>query len=178
MRLRRRWFRSLVWAFVLLVWVTRPSHALDESAAEGGPATAPSELPELQDKDLRAKEEALKALPEHGEYTIIPIPAFAYSRNERYWIGGLVPILQSNQKGELQNIIAPQYLHNQYIGETGTLNYYGYPSDTAQYSAILSYSTKIERDFEFNYKNVAALYCRDAVSILQECLSPLLRLRQ
>src|SRR5579884_1060516 len=107
-------------------------------------------------RQTEAKKEALESLFVHGHYTLIPLPAFTYNRNERYWIGALVPILKSNEKGELQDIIAPQYLNNQSIGETFTLNYFGYPSDTEQYSAVLSYSTKIQRDIDLNYKNVGA----------------------
>ena len=67
-----------------------------------------------------------------------------------------MPILKSNPKGEATDIFAPQYLHNPSIGETVSLNYFGYPSDTEQYSAVASYSTKIQRDIDLNYKNVAA----------------------
>jgi outer membrane protein assembly factor BamA len=107
-------------------------------------------------KQAAAKGEALKSLFVHGQYTYIPLPAFTYNRNEGYWVGGLMPILKSNDKGDLQDIFAPQYLHNQDIGETISLNYFGYPSDTEQYSAVASYSTKIQRDIDLNYKNVAA----------------------
>lgn len=107
-------------------------------------------------KQFEAKEEALKSLFEQKGYTVIPLPAFTYNRNERYWIGGLMPILKSNPKGEVTDIFAPQYLHNPSIGETVSLNYFGYPSDTEQYSAVVSYSTKIQRDIDLNYKNVAA----------------------
>jgi outer membrane protein assembly factor BamA len=124
------------------------------------PPTADIPVQETEDeragtKQAEAKEEALKSLFE-GHYTVIPLPAFTYNRNERYWVGGLVPILKSNTKGDLTDIVAPQYLHNDSIGETFTLNYFGYPSDTEQYSAVLSYSTKIQRDIDLNYKNVAA----------------------
>ena len=107
-------------------------------------------------KEAQAKADALKSLFVHGPYTYIPLPAFTYNRNEGYWAGGLMPILKSNEKGDLEEIFAPQYLHNQSIGETVSLNYFGYPSDTEQYSAVASYSTKIQRDIDLNYKNVAA----------------------
>lgn len=102
------------------------------------------------------KEETLKSLPVRGGYSYYPLPAFAYNRNEKYWVGALMPVLRSNEKDQVQDILAPQYLHNQYIGETVSLNYYGYPSDTETYHAVASYSTKIERDFDVSYKNVAA----------------------
>lgn len=107
-------------------------------------------------KQTAAKGEALKAIFVHGQYTYIPLPVFAYARNESYWVGAIVPILSSNAKGDLTHIIAPQYLHNPNIGETVTLNYFGYPSDNEQYNLVATYSTKIQRNIELNYKNVAA----------------------
>jgi Omp85 superfamily domain len=122
-----------------------------------------SEIPVLETEDERAeakqteaKEEALRSLFVHGPYTYIPLPAFTYNRNESYWVGALMPILKSNEKGDLTEIFAPQYLHNSSIGETFSMNYFAYPSDTEQYSAVGSYSTKIQHDIDLTYKNVAA----------------------
>jgi hypothetical protein len=103
-----------------------------------------------------ARGEALKALPAKGGYTVIPLPAFSYDRNESYWVGGLVPILKSNPKEEVEDIFVPQYLHNRFVRETFTLNYYGYRADESiQYRAIASYSSNVERNFEVAYKNTA-----------------------
>ncbi|HNI67366.1 MAG TPA: hypothetical protein PKV55_04985, partial [Nitrospira sp.] len=139
-----------------LITVERPG----DSAPKVPPSTdvpvqeTESERAEL--KQAEAKEEALKSLAGKEGYTAIPLPAFSYNRNEGYWAGALMPILKSNAKGELTDIYAPQYLHNPSIGETFSVNYFGYPSDTEQYSAVASYSTKIQRDIDLNYKNVAA----------------------
>ena len=117
---------------------------------------AETEYERAEAKQAEGKEEALKSVPLAGEYTYIPLPAFSYNRNEKYWVGALMPVLRSTGNDEVKDIIAPQYLHNQYIGETLSLNYYGYPSDTETYHAVASYATKIERDFDLSYKNVAA----------------------
>lgn len=109
-----------------------------------------------ESKQAEAKEEALKSLFIQGHYTVLPLPAFAYSRNESYWVGTVVPVLQSNLKDELQDIYAPFYTHNRYVGETFGLYYYGYPSDTTQYSVTADYSTKTQRDIDLTYKNVGA----------------------
>ena len=71
-------------------------------------------------KQAEAKEEALKSLFVHERYTVLPIPAIHYDWNESYWAGMVLPILQSNKKGELQDIYAPFYMHNQYVEETVT----------------------------------------------------------
>ena len=63
-------------------------------------------------KQAQAKEEALKSLLVHGPYTVLPLPAFAYNRNERCWVGGIMSILKSKANGDLQDIFSPTYLHN------------------------------------------------------------------
>jgi outer membrane protein assembly factor BamA len=90
-------------------------------------------------------------------YTVIPLPAFTYNRNEGYWAGALTPIFRANAKGEVEDIYAPLYLHNELIGETFTFNYFGYRHETTQFHVILSHATKIERTVDVGYKNTAAL---------------------
>lgn len=154
---------------VLCLLLLSSNYCMAESESDasnkiiGPPSPRQSNLPVMETEDQRAetkqaeaKEEALKSLPVRGGYSYIPLPAFAYNRNEKYWVGALMPVLRSNAKDQVQDIFAPQYLHNQYIGETLSLNYYGYPSDTETYHAVASYATKIERDFDLSYKNVAA----------------------
>ncbi len=102
------------------------------------------------------KEHSLKSLFVRGEYTIIPLPAFAYNRNEKYWIGTLVPMLKANERGNLEQIFAPLYLFNPLVGSTITGNYYRYKTDMETYSVVASYSERIERYFEGSYKNLAA----------------------
>lgn len=89
-------------------------------------------------------------------YTIIPLPAFTFNRNEGAWIGGLTPIFRANAKGEVEDIYAPLYLHNKLVGETFTFNYFGYRDKTAQYHAILSHATKVERVVDFSYRDTGA----------------------
>jgi hypothetical protein len=118
-----------------------------------------------ESKQEAGKQEAMRELKpdgplsflSKGDYTFIPLPAFAYARNEGYWIGALMPTLKGSDKGEVENIIAPQYLHNENIGENLTLNYYGYRNNgMVQYRAVASYATKIERYFDLSYMDLAA----------------------
>jgi len=109
---------------------------------------------ESPDEGEAARGEVLKSLPAKGRYTVIPLPAFSYARNESYWVGVLVPVLRANEKEEIEDIFAPQYLHNKFVGETFSLNYYGYRTEAVQYRAIAAYATKTERHFELGYKNI------------------------
>ncbi|MDE3051901.1 MAG: hypothetical protein KGJ48_18625, partial [Nitrospirota bacterium] len=64
-----------------------------------------SEVPpkELADDLGHPAEHALKSLPVKSDYTVIPLPAFAYNRNEGYWAGGLTTILKANPKGHVED---------------------------------------------------------------------------
>lgn len=116
--------------------------------------TVPGEVLEQLSEETHPKQEhVLKSLPAKGGYTVIPLPAFSYTRNENAWVGALVPILRANEKDEIEDIFAPLYLHNKFIGETFSLNYYGYRNETVQYRAVAAYATKIERQFEASYKD-------------------------
>jgi hypothetical protein len=127
-----------------------PSPTIPKSAES---AITQDSLPE---KEEQAKAHAWQSLFVHGDYTLIPLPAFAYTRNESYWAGALMPILKANPKGELEHILAPQYLWNRFVGHTATVNYYRYVSDTTQYHAVASYSEKVQKDFDLGYKNLRA----------------------
>ena len=115
-------------------------------------------------KSSEDKQESMASEKEAGflrffrreDLTFIPLPAFAYNRNERYWAGGLMPILKTNPRGEITDLVAPQYLYNQFVGHNGSLNYYGYRSDTAQYHAVVSYAEKVERTIDLSYKDLGA----------------------
>ena len=68
-------------------------------------------------KQAEAKEEALKSICVHlCPRALHDSPAFAYSRNESYCLGTLIPNLQPNTQDKLQDIYAPSYLHNRYVG--------------------------------------------------------------
>lgn len=129
----------------------------EESQKTPTKETVPTEITESPSQDVHPKQEhVLKSLPAKGGYTVIPLPAFSYTRNENYWVGALMPILRANDKEEIEDIFAPQYLHNKFVGETFSLNYYGYRNETVQYRAIASYATQVERHFELGYKNTGA----------------------
>ena len=113
-------------------------------------------FPEALDNLSYPAEHALKSLPVKSDYTVIPIPAFAYNRNEGYWAGGLTPILKANTKGDVEGMLVPQFLYNQLIGPYGSLNYFGYPSDTEQYHALAWYGQRLDQGVDLGYKNLSA----------------------
>jgi surface antigen Omp85-like protein len=103
--------------------------------------------------EYSATDASLKKSAVTPGYSIIPLPAFQYDRNEGAWVGALAPIFRTNAKGQVEDIIAPLYLHNDRIGETFALNMYSYRDETRQYHAVISHATKIEHLLDVGYKD-------------------------
>jgi hypothetical protein len=135
-----------------------------------GPPNAHQLIPSTQDKEAGGEiptkellddashpaQHALKSLPPKSDYTIIPLPAFASNPNEGYWVGVNPPILKADSKGEVKEVLMPQYLYNQKVGHYGSLNYFAYPSDTEQYHALAWFGQKLDQGIDLGYKNVDA----------------------
>lgn len=124
-----------------------------------GPPGPPPQLPlpeEKQGRIVSPEEQGLFSVFSRKDLTFIPLPAFAYTRNESYYIGGLMPVLKANPRGEIDDILAPQYLYNEYVGNSITMNYYGYRSDTVQYRAIVNYAERVQKNLDFAYKDLGA----------------------
>ena len=127
-------------------------------------SSAPTEQEVLRVNDQPAAKKAVPVVKDASleksavgpGYTLIPLPAFSYNRNEGAWVGALAPIFRANDKGEVEDIYAPLYLHNKQIGETFTMNYFGYRDGTKQYHAVGSYATHIERTIDVSYKDTNA----------------------
>lgn len=160
----------IYWVGILAIHALLFAPSLVDAQEIYGPSKPQQSIPSVQDKeggrevsskeladDLdHSVEHALKSLPAKSDYTVIPLPAFAYNRNEGYWAGGLTPILKANSKGDVEDIWAPQYIYNQKVGQGGSLNYFGYPSDTEQYHALTWYSEKLDQGVDLGYKNLSA----------------------
>jgi hypothetical protein len=117
---------------------------------------APASSKELADEGGHPAEHVLKELPAKSKYTVIPLPAFSYNRNEGYWVGGLAPILKPRANDEIESIIVPLYIYNPKVGHGGSLNYFGYPSDTVQYHVVGWYSERLDQGIDVGYKSLSA----------------------
>lgn len=161
-----------IWLILACAAVLSPGLVASAAGAETGPDKPRADLPigpvapavgepatlseERQGRVVSPQEPDLASLFTSGDYTYFPLPAFGYSRNESYYIGSLMPILKANPKGEIDDIVAPQYLYNEFVGNSLTMNYYGYRSDTVQYRAIVNYAERVQKNFDFSYKDLGA----------------------
>jgi hypothetical protein len=74
--------------------VSRPSGSTENpTCPSSGRST------EAQEGFGSKEEPVFKSFPSKSEYTIIPLPAFSFNRNESYWFGALVAILKTNPMG-------------------------------------------------------------------------------
>lgn len=161
-----------IWLILACAAVLSPGLVASAAGAETGPDKPRADLPigpvapavgepaalseERQGRVVSPQESDLASLFTSGDYTYFPLPAFGYSRNESFYIGSLMPILKANPKGEIDDIVAPQYLYNEFVGNSLTMNYYGYRSDTVQYRAIVNYAERVQKNFDFSYKDLGA----------------------
>ncbi|HXT67838.1 MAG TPA: BamA/TamA family outer membrane protein [Nitrospiraceae bacterium] len=98
----------------------------------------------------------LESFLKKGDYTFIPVPAYAYNRNEGYWLGSQMWIFKEDARGHLGTLIVPQYFYNRLVGQTINGNYFRYPSSTTQYEITGSFSEHVARDIDLRYKDVGA----------------------
>jgi hypothetical protein len=154
---RRLLLPSVVVCLVFLLPLQSPGEDRPNPSSTGKDAHPDEEKPT---ETYTLPERLKRALPtiyeRQGDYTIIPLPAIAYNRNESYYFGTVVPILKSNAQDHVESIFAPQYLWNQYVGSALTLNYYKYPSDSSQFYIVASQSEKIAQNFDLFYKDMGA----------------------
>lgn len=155
------------WACIIMVQALLfvPSLAVAADPAEPPQSNQPEQRKEEEtaapqkeflDEDGHPAEHVLKEFPATSKYTVIPLPAFSYNRNEGYWVGGLAPILKPRSNGEIESIIVPLYIYNPKVGHGGSLNYFGYPSDTVQYHVVGWYSQRLDQGIDVGYKSLSA----------------------
>ena len=58
--------------------------------------------------------------PVLAETSYFPIPAISSSKNDGRDIGLIVPILESDEEGNLKSLMAPMVIHNSFLGTRAT----------------------------------------------------------
>ena len=91
--------------------------------------------------------------PAFAERSFFVVPAFSTSKNDGQDIGLIVPVLQSDDEGNLQSLFAPMVIHNSFLGVRGTVNYYRYWSGGRRLETVASITEEIERKLKFRYQN-------------------------
>lgn len=97
----------------------------------------------------------LAPVPSHAkEETYFVIPAVATSKNDGVDVGVIVPYLFADDEGRITQIVAPMYIHNEFLGSRATLNWFRYPTRGEEFKLIASVTEKTERKFIGTYRNL------------------------
>src|SRR2546427_6707886 len=60
----------------------------------------------------------------------------------------------ADEEQRVTQIIAPMFIHNEFVGARATINIYQYPTRGEEYKLIASYTEKTERKFLYSYRNL------------------------
>ncbi len=96
---------------------------------------------------------SISPYPVSAEQSIFVVPAISTSKNAGRDFGLIVPVLDSDEDGNLRSVFAPMLIHNSFLGVRGTANYYHYWSGGKQLEAVGSYTEEIERKLIFRYQD-------------------------
>jgi len=88
------------------------------------------------------------------ERSYFVIPAVATSKNDGVDVGVIVPYIFADEEQRVTQIIAPMFIHNEFVGARATINIYQYPTRGQEYKLIASYTEKTERKFLYSYRNL------------------------
>ncbi len=88
-----------------------------------------------------------------AEKSFFVVPAISTSKNDGRDFGIIVPVLDSDEEGNLRSVLAPMLIHNSFLGLRGTLNYFQYWSGGKRLKAVGSYTEEIERKFKLRYQD-------------------------
>src|SRR5437899_8501109 len=91
------------------------------------------------------------------ERSYFVIPAVATSKNDGVDVGVIVPYVFADDEQRVTQIIAPMFIHNEFVGSRAVINIYQYPTRGEEYKLIASYTEKTERKFLYSYRNLFLL---------------------
>lgn len=140
MRWVRPWRARLACALACL--------ALDAAAADGtgenaGPAPAGSEG--QAPATVASGGFGLQSLP------FIPIPEVDIAPLSGLTLGIIPVFLSHNEKGEIEQILAPDLIHSQYFGWGARWRIFRNPSDDEKFHVVAGAKQEVEREFDAEY---------------------------
>src|SRR2546427_1302755 len=94
----------------------------------------------------------LPAPAEERSYFVIP--AVGTSKNDGVDVGVIVPYVLADDEQRVTKIIAPMFIHNEFVGSRAAINVFEYPTRGEEYRLIASYTERTERKFLYSYRNL------------------------
>jgi len=81
----------------------------------------------------------------------IPIPEIDTEPHSGLTLGVIPTWLSTNERGEIERIIAPDIIHSQYFGWGSRMRIFGFPSADTQWSVVGGAKQRVEREFDAHY---------------------------
>lgn len=124
---------------VLGLWFARPARAFDLIKPNSWPGYL---NPNTWPNSLN---------PRNWPFTVIPIPEVASDPNSGVTYGLLFAGLFTNSKGDITDILAPDFNNNSTLGLGGNFRFLSYPSADEQWSVMAGLQQKIASDVDLFY---------------------------
>ena len=86
-----------------------------------------------------------------GGRSFIPIPEIITDPNEGNTVGLLAVLLFTDEKEQIQYMVAPDLRYNKTTGVFPAFRFFGYPSSERRYSVVVAKSTTKDEDYELEY---------------------------
>src|SRR5881628_481515 len=86
-----------------------------------------------------------------GDKSFIPIPEIITDPNEGNTVGLLAVLLFTDEKEQIQYMVAPDLRYNKTTGVFPAFRFFGYPSSERRYSVVVAKSTTRDEDYELEY---------------------------
>lgn len=90
-----------------------------------------------------------------AEVSYFPVPAVSTSKNDGSEGGFIVPILRTDEEGDLTHLIAPLFVVNTIVGARGSVDLFRFWSGGRRLRFVGMFTQKIERRLEFEYSDPA-----------------------
>ncbi len=81
----------------------------------------------------------------------IPIPEIDTEPHSGLTLGVIPTWLRTNERGQIERIIAPDIIRSQYFGWGSRMRVFGYPSSDTQWSVVGGLKERVEREFDAQY---------------------------
>lgn len=90
-----------------------------------------------------------------ADVSYFPVPAVSTSKNDGSEGGFILPILVTDDAGDLTHLIAPLFVVNSIVGARGSINLFRYWPGGRQLRVVGMFTQEIERRLEFEYTDPA-----------------------
>jgi hypothetical protein len=137
---------------VALLWCWRPCEAQQTPATPAAPATpATAGAGDASGAPVDSPPAPPSASFKPTGSSFIPVPELDVDPVSGLSYGVIGVLLHTDDRNEIERIVAPDVIHNQYFGWGGRMRIFEFPSEDTQWSAVAGAKQEVEREFDARY---------------------------